>query len=388
MNWTSPADLADTLRRKWQRGLFLRAYLEDEPLFPLRLPIKHPNTGELGDSFAEAREWLQQLEAAARGYGLEYREVNHRQLGRQKIPVAAIFNHEADALGVIGKNKEAEKFRRISGEIITACPKLLPWLKKRPLKVLEHGEEWPRLLAILAFARHNPRPGIYLRQLDIAGVDTKFIEQRRKLLSELLDMALPPENINQEARGAAGFAERYGFIAKPVQVRFRILDAGLYIQGLTDLQIPADEFALLNMPVEQVFITENMINGLAFPDFPKAIVIFGLGYGLDRLAAVEWLKDKKIAYWGDLDSHGFAMLDQIRSYFPQAASLLMDRATLLAHRPQWGTETSPTNKDLLRLDGEERQLYNEIRENSLADSLRLEQERISFEFLRVALRRL
>ena len=30
-------------------------------------------------------------------------------------------------------------------------------------------------------------PGLYLRELDIEGVDTKFIEQRRKLIGELLD---------------------------------------------------------------------------------------------------------------------------------------------------------------------------------------------------------
>jgi hypothetical protein len=30
-------------------------------------------------------------------------------------------------------------------------------------------------------------------------------------------------------------------------------------------------------PLERVFITENEINGLAFPDVPGSLVIFGLG---------------------------------------------------------------------------------------------------------------
>ncbi len=393
MKWTSSKDLVDKLHRKWQRGLFLRGYLENDSIFPLRLAIKHPNAGELADSFAEAGEWLQKLEDAAKakkgkGYELEYRTVNYRLSGRQEMPVAAIFNRENDALGVIGKIGEAERFKRISGEIIAVCPQLIPWLRKRPLKVLEHQDEWPRLLAIISFLEQTPRPGIYLRQLDIAGVDTKFIEKRRRLLSELLDMALPPENINHKARGAANFEERYGFTAKPVQIRFRILDVDLYIKGLTDLQVSADEFARLNLAVERVFITENMINGLAFPDFPKSLVIFGLGYGLHCLVAAKWLKDKEIIYWGDLDSHGFAMLDQIRSYFPQTKSLLMDRATLLAHRQQWGREESQTNKKLLRLDKAEHQLYKDIIENNLANALRLEQERISYKFLKAALSRI
>ena len=93
-------------------------------------------------------------------------------------------------------------------------------------------------------------------------------------------------------RGAAGqrnFEPRYGLASKPSQVRFRILDGRLAIQGLTDLAVPAREFASLDLPVERVFITENEINGLAFPGVPGSLVIFGLGYGLDRLSEVRWL---------------------------------------------------------------------------------------------------
>jgi hypothetical protein len=35
-----------------------------------------------------------------------------------------------------------------------------------------------------------------------------------------------------------------------------------------------------------VLVTENEINGLAFPDVTGGIVIFGLGYGLDRLSEI------------------------------------------------------------------------------------------------------
>lgn len=42
--------------------------------------------------------------------------------------------------------------------------------------------------------------------------------------------------------------------------------------------------------------------------------------------------------WGDIDTHGFAILDRLRRHFPQVRSMLMDRATLLAHEGQWVTE--------------------------------------------------
>ncbi len=389
-HWTTAADLKKLLNRKWAGGRLFAAGPSDETLFPLRLPIAHPTARDLSIGFEEAREWLQDLVLGSKahtgkGYELEWREINHRQLGRNKTPVAAVFERRIEVLRFIGKVGEAEKFSKISAEITGSFPELWSWIHKKPPRVLEHDQEWPRILAILTFLKNHPRPDIYIRQLDIAGVDTKFIERHKKLLSELLDLILPPEAVRSEVKGAAGFEERYGFTARPVQIRFRLLDEKLYIQGLADLQIPVSDFAGLNLPVERVFITENMINGLAFPDLPGAMVIFGLGYGLDRLAGIKWLQDKKIYYWGDLDSHGFAMLDQVRAYFPEVNSLLMDRTTLLLHRRQWGCEKRPTKRELPRLRPEEARLYNEIRDDIYAPALRLEQERIDYAYFKNAL---
>ncbi|NOR71388.1 MAG: hypothetical protein GQ532_17115, partial [Methylomarinum sp.] len=34
------------------------------------------------------------------------------------------------------------------------------------------------------------------------------------------------------------------------------------------------------------------------------------------------------SYWGDLDTHGFAILSRLRHYYPQVKSILMDEKTL------------------------------------------------------------
>ncbi|PKL45363.1 MAG: hypothetical protein CVV42_18515 [Candidatus Riflebacteria bacterium HGW-Riflebacteria-2] len=150
------------------------------------------------------------------------------------------------------------------------------------------------------------------------------------------------------------------------------------IAGLTDLQVRIDEFARLQLPLKTVFVTENEINGLVFPEVAGAMVIFGLGYGLDRLSGIDWLKQVDIVYWGDIDTHGFAMLDQMRSYFPQTKSMLMDHETLLAHREFWGNEPKQVKRELPRLDAVESALYQALLTGTYAPSLRLEQERISY----------
>lgn len=72
------------------------------------------------------------------------------------------------------------------------------------------------------------RCGLYLRQLAISGVDTKFIEQRKGTLA----IILPEGFINQNAQS---FEQRYGLRVKPVQVRLRLLDREQYIQGISAL---------------------------------------------------------------------------------------------------------------------------------------------------------
>jgi hypothetical protein len=136
-----------------------------------------------------------------------------------------------------------------------------------------------------------------------------------------------------------------------------------------------------------VFITENEINGLAFPAFPNALVIFGLGYRVEALRRLPWLADKRLYYWGDIDTHGFAILNRFRRAFPHARSLLMDQATLEAHRPVWGQEAADKRftGPLDHLTEDEAALFQALRDDHLAPALRLEQEHIAQRWLLEAL---
>jgi hypothetical protein len=186
----------------------------------------------------------------------------------------------------------------------------------------------------------------------------------------------------------SGFCRRYGFKDKPLRIRLRVLDRALALPGLgtdQDLTLTQADFAQLALSIERVFITENEVNFLAFPCLSGSVVIFGAGYGFEVLAGADWLQRCAVFYWGDIDTHGFAILDQLRAQVPHAQSLLMDQATLLAHRSQWGSEPQPLLRDLPRLTPEESSVFNDLRDNRLQAQLRLEQERISYGCLRQAL---
>ena len=389
-HWTRPKDLLAQLRRQWDSGRLLADRLDGEvPLFPLKLKLRKAGSRDLDERFDAVRRWVAELiehsrEKRGHGYEIQWRTVNHRTRGRNELPKAIIVPSADDALRLIGKAGQARQFDQLAERVLAEFPALRDWLARRPLQALKSAEEWPRLLAILLHFRSHPRPGVYLRQLDIPGVDTKFIQARRGLVGELLDAVLPPEAVDDSAGGMRGFNRRYGLASRPVQVRFRILDSDLALNGLSDLSVPAGEFARLNLPVEEIFITENEINGLAFPAHRRAIVIFGLGYGLERLAGIDWLASARCWYWGDIDTHGFAILNRLRHHLPEARSLLMDRATLDAHLDLWGQEPEERRfrGELSRLDDPEQALYKALRDDVLAPRLRLEQEHVRYAWLK------
>ena len=393
--WTTRADLRTQLEKSWQRGDLLRARLDDAPFYPLTLRLRTPNSRELGEDFAAVAEWLSALRRGSkqemgRGYTLHWQQRLHRLHGSNELPAAVTVDSEADALALLGKQKQMDQFADLAAESLSRFPVLQGWLHGKPLRLLQYAEDWPRILNVLDAFCANPRPGCYLRELDIPGVHSKFIEQHRGFLAEVLDAALPAEAIDTSAAGARSFNRRFGLRDKPARIRFRLLDPDLAIQGLSDLEIPVGDFARLAPGADTIFITENDINGLAFPAFPSALIIFGLGYGVDTLSGIPWLADKDVHYWGDIDTHGFAILSRLRQHLPHACSLLMDRATLDAHHLLWGREDKAKRftGDLPGLVGSEQALYRVLCENQLADCLRLEQEHIRQHWLATHLKAL
>jgi hypothetical protein len=384
MTWSTSAGLRTQIQRLWDRGELLRAMVSPAVEWPLRLTLKTPTASDVSDRFDSVREWARNL-ADYPHVRLDWREWNHRVQGTQRLPSAAWLDTLPDALVMLGKARLAERFQQLWEQTQATQPALLPWLLKRPLHALELSDRWSRLLAVVAWLQAHPRPGVYLRQVDIPGVDTKFTEANRGVLTEWLDLALPSGAIDASATGLSQFNRRYGFLDKPLRIRFRLLDASLPqlpgCHGYSDISLDADRFAQLALPVQRVFITENEINFLAFPQVAKAIVVFGAGYGWGALAPAAWLNRCGVHYWGDIDTHGFAILDRLRSHFPHVVSFLMDRQTLMAHREHWADEPEPLDQTLTRLTDEEAALYGELRSGSLQPKLRLEQERVGFQWL-------
>ena len=366
----------------WQSGDTHRAWLQKNTCFPLEIPLKNIAAKSLLSDYSELQDAIYNLrqDSQKNAYLITDKAVTHRQLGEQKIPAIISFPTETIFLSYIAKAVEFTQFQTLTQQSLAQDGLLLNWLIRYPFKVMQYAQVWPQLLKVCAYFEAHPQPDCYIRQLDIKGVDSKFIEQHKSILSELLTQTLAESSYQADITGLKnnGFERRYGLRYDQPLIRLRILDKALAIQGITDLTLTLREFKQFNIAAKTVFIVENKVTMLAFPEHRQAIVIFGLGYAVNLLAGASCLQNRDLYYWGDLDADGMAILARLRQYYPQAKSILMDEETLTRFDDLVVNDpTKSTEKELTLLTDSEARLYRKL----LGESLRLEQERISFNYL-------
>jgi hypothetical protein len=376
--WTTPADLRTKVRRRWTDGSLLRALAAGEPFPTLDLPVHGPRPGDIGDDLLGVQRWIGELErgsANGRCYALVTTAIGGRHFGRNSVPSRALVTTYEQAWRLLGTTAQVADYRRLldqSGE----RPEVRAWAAAHPLRALDLSGEWEQVLAACAWLDGPRAVGRFLREITAPGVDTKFVERHRSVLGALLGVPA----------GAGAFVTALGLRAKPETVRLRF-DAGLLGMPveLSEATVRAEELASLRVTVRAAVVVENEITYLSVPVPAGGVVLWGQGFDVRRAAALPWLQQADLHYWGDLDTHGFAILHQLRAVLPQTQSFLMDRQTLLRHRDRWGEEQSPTAARLDRLTAAESELYAELVSDRWGDAVRLEQERVDWSWVQARL---
>ncbi|WP_315914428.1 Wadjet anti-phage system protein JetD domain-containing protein [Arthrobacter sp. lap29] len=375
--WSSPADLRTAVLRAWTSGELLREFHTPSGTHPRRRTLKYPSATQLRTDYARAAAWAQTWDPAPRGAALEYISVGATTIGANTLPCAAVFASAAEEITFLGFGREAAKFTELSRHLTLLDIRLEAWSLQRPLELLKFGVDALTAARVALWMEANPAPGLYLRQLSLPGVHTKFVENHRRLIDSMLAVLVPERLLSGK-----NYARRHGFLAAPDRVRLRFLDPTQVVaQGMEDIEVTAAAFAGHPVDVDTIITTENLVNFLALPQMPRTLAVFGGGYGFEGIRDAAWLADVEVLYWGDIDTHGFRILDQLRSHHPHVRSILMDEETLLAHRDFWGHEGTATSAQLTHLNPAENALHYALMDGTFAPTLRLEQELLRWDWV-------
>ncbi|MGB1242073.1 MAG: Wadjet anti-phage system protein JetD domain-containing protein [Chitinophagales bacterium] len=358
---------------------FLLAAMQNQQFFPLEIKgSKGRTTIPLHELFPALQKLLKGgKEMLGYGYTVELKEVNTRHAGLQSMPKKIYFETQADYLKFLKKEQEFVEFQRMYAFTLRELPQLEEWLLTNPLKLVKNLAVWVDVLKVCHYFMAHPQPNLYIRQLPIA-VHTKFIEQHTGILKNLLDELLEGWAIRYHTKR---FEERYYLKYDEPTIRLRILDSATmpnFPDYITDLSLTLSELQQLEVNAYRVFIVENKQTFLAFPKVANSLIIWGKGFGVELLKEVLWLEQKDIIYWGDMDVQGFQILSQLRAYFPQTESLLMDKSTFEAFEVFAVKGKASKVETLVHLTEEEQAMFAFLKERDLG---RLEQERINYAYL-------
>lgn len=401
----APSDIAARLSRKVDQHA--GAWLFDDPsasaagvsvpLHPPKIPSSSADA-EAGAAFI--RSW-QETELTWRKSGVaadvDWRERNWRSWGVQTVPervqitgahaicVAAgrasewrrwVRRRDALISAIIGSRGPGEVSENSLRSAISAT-----WKRWAPLA----DGEIAKLGAVVAWFLGNPDSGLLPRAVAVRGVDGKWLEQHNFVVRRLVSGARGDESASA---GDLGLGRR------PATIRLRLLDPGLGPGWpSTDVAAPITDIAELWSAADQgnvgvvkqeperprtAIIVENLETFLSLPpgEFgPGAVAVWGAGYGATELARLQWLRECRVLYWGDLDAHGFGILNGLRGSDGNldVRSVLMNRATFEAYADLAVPDPTATRASFVHLTPGEADALDAL---VVAGDRRLEQERI------------
>lgn len=406
-----PKDVRESVAKKYLRNRASWLAVADPRSEPvLSISLQPPaSRSATGPEYAQVTKWLSAWREAdtAEPWHVEVEERRWTGLGPQKVPARVEIRGCDAAARVAGQSEQWELLKR---RVLEARQLLAPassrevWARKLGTALADvlsatHAD-YERALRVTAWLIANPSSGLLLRQLPVEGMDTKWLERHRRLVTALVRAA-------REGLGLGGDGD-LGLRSEAPSRDVLILDRALrpsvpyavtelaveYQRGAPASTASTSEGALRHLRVDTVqlaalwhansarpralLVCENRQSLLSLPDLTGVVAVHGAGYAVDFLGTLPWAMDIPVVYWGDLDHDGFAILNRLRHHHRYVFSTLMDVETLRAHSALCIPDTGGRAANLTRLTPNERETLQTLEEMG---TVRLEQERIAWDWV-------
>lgn len=371
----SPDAVRDFLVRRFNNQH--RNWLLGQGSWPILVSLGLPTEEEAVADPASIRNWVQAWLNWSGPGNVRSDDRQWSRLGVQTLPTHLEVSSPEEVASVAGQLERWLTAKERYAQLVGRWPSLAgtPRIASNFNVLADYSvADFSRLVTLLQWLSAHPSSGLTLRQLPVEGLDTKWIETRTGVV---LDLFKEISGLHAEGDIFAVCGLRKS--AHRIRVRVLCPELRRLVGGLGDIEAPADQLAELQITPSKAIVVENLDTGIALPDIPSCVALMKLGNAVRTISTLPWLRSTMALYWGDLDTHGFAILNQAREVLPSIRSLLMDEATLLRYRPLWSRESVQcADHELANLTHDESAVYRGLRANTWGRNVRLEQERIAW----------
>jgi hypothetical protein len=349
--------------------------------WPIVMPLGVPTERIALSNTAALQSWTRAWQAWDWPEQVQWGERRWPALSAQRLPESLRLSTPEEIAALLG-SPELTRWRRAAARfdaLALRWPQLAGLLPRYFDLLSDYSEDdFMRLVRVVHWIVEHPSSGMYVRQIPVEGIDTKWIESRRQIVQKWVG------TIVGSAAGERDFYDVCGLKRPPDLARIFVLDPDLRAKcgRLRDITAPVTELAQADIEPSVVLVVENHTTGQALPDIRGAVAIAGRGYAVELLGLLPWMRHAHCLYWGDIDLHGLAILNRARGYVPSLQSLMMDVHTYELHRTMLVHEPStPSATTLSHLTDEEQELYSTLGRIPSNEPRRLEQERLSWAYV-------
>ena len=374
-------------RREWDNIASLKARLLGEKAFPLRIGLKPPNGHSALSDVEHFLRFIAEWKAFPHQEMVQWEIKSFRNFSDQNVPTFIVVNSVKQLMQLLGRDahERSQLWERNMALLLNIdgmgqlnqrlYPALVRWIEE----IEKLSEKESKLLAkLLPQLKQGLGKGCYLRALSVNGVDTKFLENHQALIEDLID-TLHCGAVSE----AGGLLNWLGCHINPkdwLTICPLCEDSKKALGSIPILKMSSNVLKSYELPAKNILVVENLQSGLALPYMNDTIAVVGGGKNVAWMNA-EWLYNKHVGYWGDIDTWGLFILSDARSQFALIESLMMDMDTLKAHEERMVVEPSPNLAIPPWLREDEMTLFNDLISRRFQPN-RLEQERISSDYIR------
>lgn len=362
----SPKELSRKLARQWENANLRENRLLQEPdAWPITLSIGKPPPAKIQDTIGTVRQHFETWRSVSIG-DVVWKESSYRSTnGMVRYPAEWVLHNPIDWVAACADKKIIHEYRLLSGFLKVAKPESHSLLiRRRSLWSDCDSEEVEKVLRIVDDLHPGMAEGMPLRALTLTGNDTKFLERNERLLVALLDIRFDGEATRQGLEAFLGASSNRGHW-------LLVYDLDGSLLPFEQLRVRSAELSKQPLPGKHLLIVENENCLHQLPELPDTLAILGAGFDLTWTAA-RWLREKNVAYWGDLDTWGLYLLGRARMNIPGLVPILMTRAAFDANiRHAVAEKTLAEIPENWPLTLTEKQLYLDLAKRPMG---RLEQE--------------
>lgn len=315
----SPEELASRLARQWDDADLRESRLLRSDAWPLRLSIGKPSPGEISSGTEAIRTHILAWQRVRTGRVI-WQSMRYRSLAEElSVPVAWELDKPSEWIDGTGNHSVRNEFDRLS-HLTQNIDSLFHSFVIRQRHLVAHTP--PDEIMAAANVAMAITPGIAagapLRSLSIAGIDSKFFERNRGVITRLLDIRF------QSAVSDMGL-ETFLDAAPQSDQWLLLADLDGNLLPFRQIRVRDRELMETMLPGERLLIVENERCSHVLPGIKSCLALLGAGLNLSWMDA-KWLANREVAYWGDIDTWGLTMLARAREKQPGLTPLLMTRA--------------------------------------------------------------